>query len=347
MPTPLPTLSAVAEWHDVDRRTFTEQIMPLYRPAVLRGVVGRWPAVAQARLSPEALCRYLIGYDRGAETDAIMTPPSERGRIFYQADMDGFNYLRNRISITAAIGQLVRYSRHDAAPALAIQSALLDDCLPGYADANPLPLLDAAVRPRIWLGNRVVTPAHFDQSNNLACVVGGRRRFTLFPPEQVGNLYIGPLDYAPTPTPISMVTFDAAGQPDLDRFPRYRDALAVAQVAELGPGDALYIPSFWWHQVESLDLLNVLVNYWWNAAPAREPAPESPFACLLHCVQHMQDLPPEHKAAWQALFGHYVFNPAHPAEHIPPHKRGVLTRADGPGTAPAAPPKPPPTPSSR
>jgi len=121
------------------------------------------------------------------------------------------------------------------------------------------------VQPRLWLGNEVVTPAHFDESHNLACVVSGRRRFTLLPPEQVGNLYIGPLDFAPTPTPISLVSFRA---PDFARFPRFHDALAAAQVAELEPGDALYIPSLWWHHVESIGLLNTMVNYWWSAPAA-------------------------------------------------------------------------------
>jgi hypothetical protein len=117
-------------------------------------------------------------------------------------------------------------------------------------------------------------------------------------------------------------------------------------VAELEPGDALFIPSFWWHRVESLDLFNVLVNYWWSqpqaGAGSADAAAESPFACLLHCLQHMKDLPPEHKDAWAALFGHYVFNRDDPAAHIPPHKRGVLMRApqtvpDGPGGGPPAP----------
>ena len=34
--------------------------------------------------------------------------------------------------------------------------------------------------------------------------------------------------------------------------------------AELQPGDAIFIPSLWWHQVESLSAVNGLVNYWWT-----------------------------------------------------------------------------------
>ena len=75
------------------------------------------------------------------------------------------------------------------------------------------------VLPRIWLGNAITTPTHLDEWNNIGCVVAGRRRFTLFPPEQIANLYIGPLDFAPTGAPMSLVSLH---EPDFERFPRFR-----------------------------------------------------------------------------------------------------------------------------
>lgn len=234
-------------------------------PLVLRGYVGHWPAVAQAQRSPEALCRYLLRFDRGGVADTVLMPPEAQGRLFYSADMKGFNFVRSRRTVAAVIEQVARYSQFPAAPAVAMQSALLADVLPGFAEENRAPFIAADVAPRLWLGNEVVTPAHFDESHNVACVVSGRRRFTLFPPEQVANLYLGPLDFAPTPTPISLVSFHA---PDFERFPRFREALKHAIVVELGPGDALYIPSLWWHHVESIGVLNAMVNYWWTAPAA-------------------------------------------------------------------------------
>jgi oxalate decarboxylase/phosphoglucose isomerase-like protein (cupin superfamily) len=151
-------------------------------------------------------------------------------------------------------------------------------------------------------------------------VVAGRRRFTLFAPEQVGNLYIGPLDFAPTPTPISMVDFSA---PDFARFPRFRTALAAAQVADLAPGDALYIPTLWWHHVQSHGVLNILVNYWWKAAAAT-----GTIAAMVNCMQAMQVLAPEHRRAWAAMFQHYVFDAeVDPGAHIAQDARGVLAKA--------------------
>jgi hypothetical protein len=152
--------------------------------------------------------------------------------------------------------------------------------------------------------------------------VGGRRRFTLFPPEQIANLYIGPLDFAPTGAPMSLVELAA---PDLERYPKFPQALAAAQVAELGPGDAIFIPPLWWHHVHSLDNLNVLVNYWWNATTYGQQAENSAFDCLMHSILNMRDLPPETRRAWGALFEHYVFGPQEGiTAHIPAARLGIL-----------------------
>ena len=79
-------------------------------------------------------------------------------------------------------------------------------CSRGSTADNRLELLPPELaRPRIWLGNRSEVSAHFDLSDNIACVVAGRRRFTLFPPDQVANLYVGPLDHTMAGQPASMV----------------------------------------------------------------------------------------------------------------------------------------------
>jgi hypothetical protein len=185
-----------------------------------------------------------------------------------------------------------------------------------------MPLMEAAVHPRLWLGNAFLTPAHIDELDNLACVVGGHRRFTLFPPEQVHNLYIGPLDVTPAGAPISLVSLKA---PDFERFPRFRDALAAAQVADLEPGDALFIPAVWWHHVESFDVVNILVNYWWQQASCVQAERVSPTKSLLHALLSMRHLPDAHRKAWAEMFAHFVFAPAAAAAgHLPESRQGVL-----------------------
>jgi hypothetical protein len=313
----------IREWHAVDAALFRREIVPAYRPAVLRGLVSDWPAVVQARRSAEAIGRYLDRFATGTEVDVLMMAPHVRGRLFYSDDMRGFNYSRNKGTLKDVSDKLLRYSKFDNRPSLAVQSALIADCLPGFAAENRLGLVDPSVQPRIWLGGAITTPAHFDESSNVACVVSGTRRFTLFAPEQIGNLYIGPIGHAPTGTPISLVSF---ANPDRERFPRFAQALASALVAELSPGDALYIPPLWWHHVESLGKYNMLVNYWWKGeATAPDAGAETALNCLLHSLLTLKRLPVEQRRAWKSIFDHYVFDAEHDSfDYIPQPVRGAL-----------------------
>jgi hypothetical protein len=310
------------EFSTLDADAIRSEVLASGRPAVLRGLVNAWPAVAIGRRSPAAVVEYLRRFDNGGLVDAIMTPPEVGGRVFYNEAMSGFNFARNRLPITAVAEQVLRYGAFARAPAVAAQSALMRDCLPGFSAENPLSVLDSAVLPRIWLGTAITTPTHLDEWNNIGCVVCGRRRFTLFPPEQIANLYIGPLDFAPTGAPMSLVRLH---EPDLERFPRFREALTAAVTAELGPGDAIFIPPLWWHHVESLEPFNLLVNYWWHAAGGAEIGSAAGFDSLLHAILNLRALPAPVREAWRALFDYYVFGtPGDVSAHIPEQRRGVL-----------------------
>jgi hypothetical protein len=190
--------------------------------------------------------------------------------------------------------------------------------MPDFARENVLALLPDTIGGRVWIGNRLTVQTHYDLTGNIACVVAGRRRFTLFPPGQLANLYVGPLEFTLAGTPVSMVQLDP---PDFERYPRFRDALAQAQVAELEPGDAIYIPYMWWHHVETLTSFNVLVNYWWADTPRWMG---SPFEAMVHAMLAVRPLSPEHRAIWRSFFEHYVFEgPENSAAHLPPQIRGV------------------------
>src|SRR5688572_703996 len=126
-----------------------------------------------------------------------------------------------------------------------------------------MPLVPGMV-PRIWIGNKIRVAPHYDLMENIGVCLAGRRRFTLFPPEQLPNLYPGPFELTPAGTPISLVDPQT---PDLEKYPRYAEACANALQAELAPGDAIYLPCAWWHGVDALEPVSVLVSYWWNDVP--------------------------------------------------------------------------------
>jgi len=311
---------AIEEFAGHDRAFAREDLIGREQPLVIRGLARDWPLVRE-RLSDAEFVARLTAFDSGAAVDALVMPPEEEGLIGYNADFDGFNYEHRRVSVGQGLQRLLNLMPYERAPGVAIQSALISACLPGFLSEHTLPFLDASVAPRIWIGNRVTTPAHFDEYHNIACVLHGRRRFTLFAPEQIGNLYIGPREFAPTGAAISLARLD---RPDDPRFPRLKLALAAAQVADLEPGDAIYIPPMWWHHVASLEKINALVNYWWKFVRSDGYAPPTALGCLMHNILSFRSLPPAEKRAWKALLEHYVFGDNDPAEHIPAPRRGML-----------------------
>lgn len=291
------------------------------KPLVIRGLVRDWPIVKLARQSDTAFAQRLAELDNGTDVTTLMIAPDADGIIGYTTDFGDFNYQHFKVPLTLGLQRLAQYSQRQHAPGLVIQSVPVRDCLPGLLADHALPCLDPRVEPRLWMGNHTVTPTHFDSQHNIACVVCGTRRFTLFPPEQLPNLYVGPLDFAPTGAAISLARLD---RPDDPRFPRLRTALAAAQVADLHEGDAIYIPPLWWHHVESLEQLNALVNYWWSTVDVPGYATGHARAALFHCLLAFRALPPAERAAWRNLLDHYVFAEGDPAAHIPTQHRGVL-----------------------
>jgi hypothetical protein len=313
------TLPPVAEWQGVDRARFDREIVPLGRPAILRGLVADWPAV-RAASTAEGARNYLAARAVAVPVHAFLGDPAMQGRFFYRPDAQGFNFQTVETSVEQLLNALLAVAAEGKGQALYMGSTPTAQILPAFARDNPLDLVSGRpTEPRIWIGNSSRIAPHFDESDNIACVASGRRRFVLFPTDQVGNLYVGPIDRTVAGQPTSMVDLAA---PDLERFPRFREALDHASVADLGPGDAIYIPSLWWHGVESTGPLNLLVNYWWSDAPVDAG---SPMHALGHGLLTISHMPEAKRRAWRVLFDHFVFQlDGDPAEHIPPGGRGIL-----------------------
>ena len=300
-----------------------DALLTCTEPLVLRGLASHWPLVQAGRSSQRAASDYLRRYYRGEQVIALLGAPEIHGRFFYTDAVDGFNFSSVRADLGGVLDELEVQRSAAVPPAIYVGSTEIDACLPGLRAENDLGLDARQPYVSIWLGNRTRIAPHYDLPDNIACVAAGRRRFTLFPPEQLANLYVGPLDFTPAGQPISMVDLH---RPDLARFPRFADALAQAQAAELEAGDAIFIPSMWWHHVEALDAFNILVNYWWRQSP---PYMDTPTSALMLALLTLRDLPPAQRKAWQEIFRHYVFDSdGSEAAHIPPAARRVLAPLD-------------------
>jgi hypothetical protein len=309
----------IREISGVDPRALPDSVLESREPLVLRGLAADWPLVRAGLESPRAARDYLLRHYQQATVAVFLGLPEIEGRFFYTEDLTGINFRPAMIKLDTVLDEILRHVDAERPPSLYVGSTTIDTCLPDFRRDNDFNFGGREPLASIWIGNRSRIAAHHDLPDNLACVAVGHRRFTLFPPDQLPNLYIGPLDFTPAGQPISLVDFR---KPDFAKYPRFATALEHAQVAELGPGDALFIPSLWWHHIESLDALNVLVNYWWRQSPDYL---DSPILALLHAIMSVRDLPEEQRRTMEQMFQHYVFAPGdHTAAHIPEPARRVL-----------------------
>lgn len=305
-----------------------DQLMEAQEAVVLKGVAAQWPLVRAGLESPQAAIAQIKSVYQGRPVTAYTGAPEIGGRFFYNDNFSGLNYSAARVQLDAFLDDIAAHLDAPQAPAFYIGSTDPDIFLPGLRDGNNLlfnnPMFDRnPPLPSIWMGNRTIATAHYDMSHNLAVCVAGHRRFSLFRPEQVENLYPGPLEPTPGGQVISMVDFRA---PDFDRYPRFRDALAAGEVADLEPGDVLFYPALWWHHVEALDPFNILMNFWWNTTPAFM---DTPMNSLLLTLMSLRDRPQAEKDSWRALFDYYVFGPADKAgAHLPEGIQGALGPMD-------------------
>lgn len=302
----------------LSREDFDTKVRKKGRPVLLKGLVESWPIVDAASSSHAQLVDYLKRLDVGASVPTFVAPPRTKGRYFYSDDMRRFNFEMREAPFKAILDKLLEQKDQPEQMGIYAGASPTAQTLPEFAARNPMPLLGQDIVPKIWVGNASKVAPHFDISENIACVVSGVRRFVIFPPDQIENLYIGPIDYNMAGQPASMVDLSNI---DLEKFPKFEQALQHAKIAELHPGDALYLPSLWWHFVQSEGPLNVLVNYWFD-----ELRDGSPMNVLALALLVIRDLPENDKAAWRSVFDHYVFGGQSDAavEHIPEAFRGVL-----------------------
>lgn len=292
-------------------------------PIVLKGLVAEWPAVKSCSQSLAEAAKYLSGYWVEKPVTVYVGESEIRGRFGYNADFTDFNFISGYGKLATVLQKLSEEPADDKGKAIYVGSTAVDEWLPGFREQNDVTVPGDDVAVSFWLGNRTHVSTHFDFPDNVACVVAGRRRFTLFPPDQVANLYVGPIDRTPAGQAISLVDF---ANPDFERFPKFEKALESARSYELEPGDAIFIPGMWWHNVESLSSFNLLVNYWWCPTPA---VMGSPMTAMMQSILSIRELPERYRVAWRELFDHYVFSADQSIyEHIPEQGRGCLAPLD-------------------
>ncbi len=311
-------LGQVSEFECHDRADFSNDVLKSNTPMVLRGFARQWPAVSIAERSDADFHQYLRSQALETEVTVFSYNENNNGNLAYTKDLSAYAFQSSKVPFTTALDDIFSARNNDSSKHYC-GSVPVSGCLSEFKKDHAVSFLDSTIEPRIWLGNASKVSAHYDVSDNIACVVSGSRKFTLIPPDQISNLYVGPIDFNLAGRPASLVDLD---QPDLKKHPRIKEALSVGLQTQLYPGDAIFIPTLWWHQVESIGDFNCLVNYWWSKT--NNNASEA-YEALIHGLLTISGMPEAQRMQWRSFYDHYVFRlNGDPAEHIPEHKRGVL-----------------------
>jgi hypothetical protein len=234
---PIPRVDGLA------REDFERDYFFASRPVILAGALRGWPAFG--RWSPDFL-------EEQFADQRVALAVSDRG---------GFDYSAPRTE-EMSFAEAARLIREDG-PDNDRHYYLLKQNIPAnfpslIADLQVPELIGDRRRitsVNLWFGGAGnLTPLHYDRANNLLAQFHGRKHLTLFDPQQFDLLY--PAIDTDRPH-ISRANLLA---PDDEAFPLLRQAAPMEGVLE--PGDVLYMPPYWWHQVHSLDL-SISVNFWW------------------------------------------------------------------------------------
>ncbi|MFC4701566.1 cupin-like domain-containing protein [Glaciecola siphonariae] len=301
-------------------------------PVLLKGLVSQWPLVQKSMRSSNHAIDYLLSFYNGKTTLSCKGLGKDGGRFFYNDDVTKLNYTTSRMRIDDVLNAIRKGIESEAGgDNYYIPSNPANTHFPGFTDDHAIVIESdgqndearQGIVPNLWIGGKTIASCHYDVHKNIACCTTGKRKFTLFPPEQINNLYPGPFEVTPGGPVISMVDFAA---PDFTKHPRFKDALSSAQEVELSPGDALYIPPLWWHHVEGLNPFNVLVNYWWDESPRYLG---SPINALHDAMLSIRDRSEAEKQAWKHVFDYYIFGDAEQShDHLPENAKGILAPLD-------------------
>ena len=308
---------------EIKKSEFNFDLFDTNQPVVIRGLVEDWPLVKASSSNVENLVSHILCYYEGDRVLAFVSSPESGNKFTYANSDTRKSFSEMETTLDLLLETILELKDKENPSTAYMGSTSIDYVLPGLSKDNNFDINNESPIKSIWIGNSSVVPPHFDVPDNIAFVCSGKRRFTLFPPDQVKNLYVGPLEFTPAGQPISLVDIY---EPDLSKFPKFEEAKDLGQSAELLPGDAIFIPSLWWHQVESFGPLNILINYWWRDVPSFMG---NPMDALMHSILSVRDLPDYQKQNWINMFQHYVFNYENKNfDHIPKDIHGAVGNID-------------------
>lgn len=246
---------AIARIQNPTQPEFQATILAARKPVIIVGGMHNWLALSRWTLS---YLKTKVGCQR------VEIHVSETG-TFIGTPKEGFAPLKQKMLMSEYLDLLAtstpgktgndrRYYYLQQQPIVEVFPQLVEEInIPRYFEAREPEFTG------LWIGARDnISPLHYDVMDNLLAQVSGRKKIILFAPEQTDLLY--PFSVRSQIAHLSQI--DNLNQPDLKRFPKLQRAQPRECILEAG--EILFIPVFWWHQVHSLERVNISVNFWWS-----------------------------------------------------------------------------------
>jgi hypothetical protein len=250
------------------REEFERDYVARGRPVILTGVVNRWSAFSSWTVDH---FREVAGHHR-----VVVFVYEDGARLdFRMEEMQ----LARFLDLITAQNSSRRYYLSDYV--LSRRAHGLRQGLPElYEGIPPLAYCDDEdhIVDELFFGKDNVSRLHYHpMAEALMCQVAGAKRITLFSPDQ-SDLVAPKRWYNPN--------FHGSNinpqRPDLDRFPRFREARPMSALVEAG--EMIYIPIHWWHWTEGQALSMTVARFWKPRLRQvlRPPVPSHLAGILLH-----------------------------------------------------------------
>ncbi|WP_342089304.1 cupin-like domain-containing protein [Dyadobacter sp. OTU695] len=232
-------VNAVIEREILTVEDFTREFYEPNRPVIIRGAAKHVPAYES----------WTVQYLK----DKIGARIVKMG----YSESGVFNFHKGEAKVVSLPFNEALDHMSDSKPYYISQASLAEtfpELAPDLEDPQWIYSRDIGRSTNVWIGGGgCVSPLHFDTSHNFLVQIVGRKKITLFPPSDSKFLYQGT---RPGFFHVSEIDMNR-----LEQYPLFKHANTYTLT--LHTGDILYIPLYWWHLVESLDM-SVSVNYWWD-----------------------------------------------------------------------------------
>jgi hypothetical protein len=211
-----------------DPADFLRRVVPARKPAILTGLISRWPAYGRwtpdyfAARFPDVTCRVSVNLP-------TQDVAYEKKASDHLKEMSLSQFVAYMKTATAPC----YYRRQHASKLVGLENDInLDELTPGYhADTDFM-----------WIGSAGTrTGLHFDTQDNILCQLYGSKELWLAAPHQSRHLYTYPASVTKSRV--------APDRPDVETFPDLGNVTFLHGI--LAAGEAIFIPNRWWHSVIS------------------------------------------------------------------------------------------------